>query len=25
MYAKDSYNISDEIVTFINKKYKGIE
>lgn len=25
MYSKESYNISDEIIVFINNKYKGID
>jgi len=25
MYSKDTYNISDEVVIFINNKYKGID
>lgn len=25
MYAKETYNISDEIIEYVNRKYKGIE
>lgn len=25
MYSKESYNVSDEVINFINNKYKGLE
>ena len=25
MYAKDAYNLSDEVILFINNKYKGVD